>query len=927
MRDTAIDRPRPGATASAQHRAVGDVRPRLPVRTSYLHRPTPPTGGLVRSRLHDVLDRGIELPASLVCAPAGFGKSVVVSQWCEHVEGPVAWFSLDPAVDHPRWFLMHLIAAVRRVFPDALDVASQMVSADHLPSEEAVIAELSNELDELPERLIVVFDDYQHVTEPRTHRLVADLIRRPSPPVHLVIISREEPALPIGTLRAHGHLAELRTGDLAFSADELGLFIEQELHRELTPQQVGELHGVTEGWPAGARLAAEALRVGGDDAIVGAGFLDEVAQEYLVAGVLERTPPQIRQYLYVASHFDRFSAALCDAVATSLATNWRVSTTGAEFVDWIRRHNLFVVPLDETGEWFRFHPLFARLLADWRASSGSDLAVSEGSIRRAAAAVFGEQGQLEEAIEQLHRAGADDELAVVVAAHGDQLVEEGRWVELARLVSRIPAQVLDDDPELLMLRACVVGENESRYLELAAILDRVELLLDGRTDQGRATDRWLRGQIAVLRGVYSKFIEADFEGAITDAETARRLLHDHPGRRLTLAYILGVAALAGAGRSAEGHRLADSAVGDPRFAHLPFDPTAVSRSYVGWLEGDLDSVERYAAQLLAAGGPLTPHNDVRTLGHYFLGVCAYERDQLADAERHLAIVCDRRYATKAIYAAHAGMALACTHLAQGRPEAADETAQSMMQFVLDTRSEFLQPVADAFMAEFDLRRDRPGTGLRWARSVVSPLQRHRFMWFDPAPAIIEVLLSSEPDAAHGRELLDLALESARSRHHRPLIIRLLGLRALDRAAHGDEPGALDALEEAVRMSHQGGIIRRLADLGPPLTPLLHRLNVTGDLLTHVGAILTALDVPHGHGASDAHPGVVISVAGETALTDRERDVLRLLANRYSNKEIAQELTVAPATVKKHTVTLYEKLAVHGRREAVAKARALGYIDG
>ena len=247
---------RPQTRATPINAAVDVVVP--VVRAAFLHRPAPPPGGLVRSRLHAALDGGIELPASLVCAPAGFGKSVLVSQWCEHIERPSAWLSLDPTIDHPRWFLIHLIAAVRQVFPDALEVTSQMASADLMPAHEALMAELSNELDELDEPIVIVLDDYHRINEPRVHRFVADLLRHPPLAVHLVIVSREEPPLPIGTLRAQGRLNELRMADLAFSVDEVGSFMDHELGRSLTPQQIDQLHASTEGWPAGARLAARA---------------------------------------------------------------------------------------------------------------------------------------------------------------------------------------------------------------------------------------------------------------------------------------------------------------------------------------------------------------------------------------------------------------------------------------------------------------------------------------------------------------------------------------------------------------------------------------------------------------------------------------------------------------------------------------------
>ena len=395
------------------------------VRAAFLHRPAPPPGGLVRSRLHAVLDGGIELPASLVCAPAGFGKSVLVSQWCEHIERPSAWLSLDPAIDHPRWFLMHLVAAVRRVFPDALEVTSQMASADLMPAHETLMAELSNELDELDEPIVIVLDDYHRIIEPRVHRFVADLLRHPPLAVHLVIVSREEPPLPIGTLRAQGRLNELRVADLAFSADEFSRFMKQELPRPLTPQQIDQLYASTEGWPAGARLAVEAMRLSDNDVVEGAGFLDQAAQEYLIADLVDHVPPEVHRHLYVASHFDRFSAAICDAAASNRPTIRSEPTmTGTEFIDWLRQHNLFVVQLDPTGDWYRFHHLFARLLANWRASNPNG-ELSEETIRRAAVAVFCEHGMHEDAIEQLDLVGAHDEIATLAAAHGQPLIEEG----------------------------------------------------------------------------------------------------------------------------------------------------------------------------------------------------------------------------------------------------------------------------------------------------------------------------------------------------------------------------------------------------------------------------------------------------------------------------------------------------------------------
>ena len=221
--------------------------------------------------------------------------------------------------------------------------------------------------------------------------------------------------------------------------------------------------------------------------------------------------------------------------------------------------------------------------------------------------------------------------------------------------------------------------------------------------------------------------------------------------------------------------------------------------------------------------------------------------------------------------------------------------------------------------------DLPPRAAPWANTADPEAHRHRFLFYDPSSTLVEVLLASEPDADRGRQMLVQYLDAAQHRRHRPLTLRLLGLQALDLAARNDESGALDSLERAVRISQESGMIRRLADLGPALIPVLHRLDVTGDALAHVGSILAAIEPATDTGPSVPTAQGVPTVTGEPALTPREFDVLRLLAAHKTNKEIAVELFIAPGTVKKNTVRLYDKLNVHGRRDAVAKARALGYL--
>ncbi|MDH3683612.1 MAG: hypothetical protein OEV40_27140, partial [Acidimicrobiia bacterium] len=702
------------SSAPEESAAVDDpVSAELPVRTTFLHRPPPPDDAVVRPRLLTTLDHGLDLAATLVCAPAGFGKSIIVSQWAESIDRPVAWLALDAAIDDPRWFLMHLSETVRRIVPGALDVVTQMTSAPELPDLHAVILELSNELDEIPQPIVVVLDDYHHIASPAVHEVVSELIRHPAESVHFVIISRHEPSLPIGPLRLRGHLAELRMADLAFTGEELELFAKQQLQRDLRPEQSRQLLLATEGWPAGVRLGIEAQRLSGHAEFVGVGFLDQAVQDDILAEILDRVPPPVRRNLQVVAHFPIFSAELCDAVIVPRVPG-PATMTGAEFIDWLRRHNLLIVQLDDDGVWFRFHHLFAHLLDNWRAVYGPDPQIEERDVRVRAAGVFRAHGMIDDAIEQLHLAGEDAELAAVAAEFGSQLIEEERWSELERLLASIPSDVLDSEPRLLVLQAWLFGDFQSRHREMSGVLDRAEAMLAPRNGPGPAADSSLRGQIAAQRGAYEKLITADFDGSVADAELARELLATSPGRHLTFAYVLGVVALSGAGRTEEAHRLANSVLGDERFAGAPFDPMAWALPYLGWLEGDLALEERHATQLLAIGERFGMPDTIAT-AHYFLGTAAYERNRLDEATQHLSKVLDLRFATQTVNPVHSWIALALAELAQGRTDDADVSAASMMQFVLDTHSDYLHPIAEAFVAELDLRRGRSAAALRWVR--------------------------------------------------------------------------------------------------------------------------------------------------------------------------------------------------------------------
>lgn len=898
---------------------VGRARPASTVRTTLLHRPETAAGIIERPERLERLERGLNRCATTVTAPAGFGKSVLVSQWCDTIDRPVAWLSMAPATDGLLDFAIHVVAAVRTAVPDALDDLAGLLDAGRLLDAEALTTELSNGLDDLDEPIVIVLDDYHVIESPQVHHVLGELLAHPSPSVHVVILARRDPALPLDALRARGRLNELRIGDLTFTETETRHFVEGELDRCLEGALVRALQTSTEGWPAGIRLAVEAIRRTGDPAaLVGAGFMDLDAQDFLLSEVLENVPPPILRYLVVASYFDQFSAELCEATVASGATG-PSPITGDDFIDWIRRNNLFIIPLDTEGTWFRFHHLFARRLRSWRDAKGG-LETDEARIRRAAARVLRDDGFVGEAIRELRLAGDEREAVDLAVEFGTELIDEERWGEIGVLLDSFPDDVVAGSPALLVLRCWHVGDNGGRHREMRQLLDLAETHLD---DDG-LDDADLRGQIAVLRGTYDKLNGGDFDGALADSEYARRMMSTSPGRHLAFAYTLGAVALSDSGRYDDAQRLVEGVVGDQRFAGMALDPMIWMQPFLAWLHGDVAALDRAGAQMVAVGERFE-HRATTAFGHYFSGTAAYERNDLAGAEQHLSITFDTRFTTLELRL-HGGAALALTELAGGRTTDAIATSEATLHEMLDARADHYLPTAHGLLALVEHRVGRTASATRWAESTDTDGLRHRYMFFDRMPALIELLLASATDAVRGAALLERTLESLDGRFNRPLNVKLLGLDALRRARVGDEAGALDVVASAVDRAHQGGMVRSLADLGPELIPLLQRVEATGSMLDHVGAIVDAVASPVANDhATPPTADAVASVPGGPALTGRELDVLRLLANRYTNREIASELYIAVGTVKKRTVSLYDKLNVHGRREAVMKARALGYL--
>jgi LuxR family maltose regulon positive regulatory protein len=429
--------------------AAGQVAaPGAPVLISTkLHVPRMRSGMVSRPRLVARLVGGRDCKLALLCAPAGWGKTTLLSEWLASPEEPrqFAWVSLDPADGDPGRFWSYVIGALREVRPDVGEAALAALPAAGTAPSDTVVPLLVNELAAIDEPLVLALDDYHVVRGAAVHDSVAFLLRRLPAGVQLAVASRADPPLPLGALRAARDVVEIRAAELRFSEDEAAELLNDSLGLALDASDVGLLHTRTEGWAAGLGLAALSVERHGDrragvEALAGD---DRQIGDYLHE-VLAEQPEELREFLLRTSILERFSAPLCEAVTGD--------ANARRQLELVERSNLFLVPLGSRSQWYRYHHLFAELLRHELVRASPDLAPE---LHRRASAWHREHGTAEEAIAHATAAGDHTEAADLIARHWMPIAVRGQRQTVAAWIDVLPRQVVLGDARLCLARAWV----------------------------------------------------------------------------------------------------------------------------------------------------------------------------------------------------------------------------------------------------------------------------------------------------------------------------------------------------------------------------------------------------------------------------------------------------------------------------------------
>ena len=903
--------------------------PELPtlLRTK-LHRP-PMTADLVpRPRLLERLDQRRQRPLTLVSAGAGYGKTTLVSSWLEANGWPNAWLSLDEDDNDLCVFLTYTLAAVRSIFPQAGESTQALLKSATLPPPPILARSLINELDELETRFVLVLDDYHLIRDTAVHELLNDLLRHPPRPMHLVLASRRDPPLELHKLRARSQVTEIRAEELRFTQEETAAFLEQGLKTRADDVAVEALMKRVEGWAAGLRLITLSLRHRGSVDLSPACLTGSVAYvaDYLMAEVLASQPPAIQDFLLKTSILDRLNGPLCDFL-TNLD---EPECDGRAYLEWLNQENLFTIPLDDQRQWYRYHPLFRNLLQDQLGRKlGAD---GIAALHKQASAWFAKKGLLEESLHHAVEGGDISGASQLVAHSRHELMNHEQWHRLRRLLGLISRNTFERDPELLMAQAWSLW-NQMRLTEMTDVLDQVEPLLAAIPPES-AMARELRGELDALRSV-QYFLGAPCDGprALAYAQQAVQKIPRQRHSQRGFAIIILAMAHQMAGDINTAYSVVHNALDEQKAPRTTYHARLLTTlCFMHWVQADLIRLQQTADQLLKLGLELDLPESIG-IARYSLGVSHYCCNQPAAAAKNLVVAVNDINIGNIFNFAHSAFALALSYQAQGRPSEAREVGELVVNYSLDTNNVPLLQLARAFQAELALRQGNMAEASHWASTFDPEPFRAAHRFYVPQLTLAKILLAQDTTESRGRaaDVLARLHDFFTSIHNTRFLIDVLALGALLNDAQGNQAAALEKLKRAVHLAEPGGWIRLFVDLGPRMAGLLERLHRQGVAPGYIAQVLVSChNETKDEGlktkvldSSFVAPGGPSSVV--EPLTARELDVLELLAQRLSNKEIAAQLVISPLTVKKHTVSIYGKLGVKNRRQAVSQAAELGIL--
>lgn len=926
-----------------------------PLLLSKLSIPSVRSALVARSDLRERLEEGVGGKLTLVSAPAGFGKTTLLSAWISDLScgRSIAWFSLDSGDNDPARFWRYVVAAIDHLQPGSGATALALLASPQAPPIETILTTLLNGLRNLDTDAVLVLDDYHLIESRAIHEALTFLIEHVPPQMHLVISTRADPPLPLSRLRARGEANEVRASDLRFTSEEATTFLNEVMGLRLAAQDIAELERRTEGWVVGLQMAALALR--GRDNVSGfiAAFTgsNRHVVDYLAEEVLEQQPEHARVFLLRTSILQRMCASLCATVLQQEEGEYPDAVADSQaMLEYLEHANLFVVPLDEDRGWYRYHHLFADVLRQRLRQEYPDLLPT---LHRRASGWFEAERLPAEAI-RYALAAQDWERAIrLIESSGTTIVLNQQVKTVLDWIEELPEELVRERPALCTIRALALVFFK-RPDAAEASLQQAEWCLRGNptSDEARA----ILGRAAVIRAVIARY-SGDLERCVAMGRRALELLPETESTARERAGARTNAALAyevSGDVMPANERPLEEAIASFR-ASGALIPQLISIIFLARMRTLQGRLRAAAATYEEAATLMSKQNRLPDIGGnsatYYVGLGEVYRqwNELDSAERHLKHGKDFLIGTLMVDAnvvTQTYLSLARLQQARGRGADARTTLEEFAN--LARRRDFfplLVARGEAALARLALMQGDLRAAVSWAEAKeLGADDEVDYHSEDAHLTLAHVLVAQgrvDPTGSsldRGLRLLDRLLGAAEAGGRMGSVIEILALRALALQAQHESSDALAALERSLTLAEPEGYVRVFVDEGAPMKALLsaflkarrkgHRGSRQHALLGYVQRLLAVLEAPHT--STEPQPPVgYASGQGQLLrdpLTTREMQVLALITGGLSNREIATRLFIEVGTVKGHVHSILRKLDVDSRTRAGARARELGLVS-
>ncbi len=894
-----------------------------PLLTTKFYVPQHQSNLIRRSHLMERLSEAIDRKLTLISAPAGFGKTTLLSEWVHQANAKVAWISLDKGDGDPVSFMNYFFAALKKIELNISETTFSWMQFAEQPPIESILMNLIKEISNTPQKIVLVLDDYHAIDTIKVHKIVESLLNQLPSQLHIIIATRVDPPFPLARLRANNQLNELRAVDLSFTLSETTAFFNEVMNLGLTSEEIALFEERNEGWIAGLQLAALSLQTQKDSQNFIRAFAgdDRHIADYLVEEVLKVQPSHIQNFLLQTSVLNRLSGPLCDFVTNNKG--------GREILNELERANLFIIPLDNKRCWYRYHHLFADLLKQRLRLTRNDL-VNQLHLR--ASKWFEKNGMREEAIEHTLSAENFELASSLIGMLAEDVWNRGEYASLTRWFEHLPLEVIRKDPQLCIYHAwslCAsaqlsLGEESLRIskqlLDSTSDSDIESIIIDSNKIQKYSKDE-LYGKMAVVKAFIASF-RGDIQTIVEYSDIAlKHLPQKNSGWRGFIALCSGDAHRIKGGMIAAQHAYTEALTASQKGGN--FYLFAVANCKLAILRRALgnhsDSIEICEQVLKLMDERGMSRSSMAGWFFSILGDILLELNRLDEALHYIKLgveLCERGkdIAVGLSYFGKMRMLLAKQSI---------DSLEGMLDKVDDLESKSEIPLwiinqLQAYKVRTWLMQGQLTLAKQWMdKRAQSDNKKYTFI-YEGEQIIFARILFAQGKFEKSIEILQELIQDAEKNCRITRCVEMLTIQALAHQKLGNTHEAMNSLAKALYLAEPGGFVRIFLDEGTAIAELLKKI-ADGKIdfpKAYLNKLLSAFKLRKLINLDD---GLV-----ET-LSERELEVLRLISAGLSNKKIMEKLFLSLSTVKTHIRNIYSKLGVHSRTQVLVKAKEMNLL--